>query len=101
MFAVPACTTTKPAPDLIGRDLHAEHLGTKLVCDITYQSTAEGRLYLACRLDLAAHEVVGYAMTDHRRAELVVDTSDMAHGLDGLEPGCAATWTRGSRPPPA
>jgi transposase InsO family protein len=101
VFADSACTTTKPAPDLFDRDLHAEHLGTKLVCDITCLPGVEGRLYLACRLDLATHEVVGYAMTDHRRAELVVDTLDMAHGRDGLEPGCAATWACGSRPPPA
>ncbi|GAA2286077.1 hypothetical protein GCM10010415_65530 [Streptomyces atrovirens] len=90
-----------PAPNLIGRDLHAERLGTKLVCDITCLPTAEGRLHFVCRLDLATHEVVGYAMTDRLRAELVVDTLVMAHGRDGREPGCAATRTCGSRPPPA
>ncbi|MEU2744601.1 hypothetical protein ABZ656_57775, partial [Streptomyces sp. NPDC007095] len=30
--------------------------------------TAEGWLYLACWLDLATREVVGYAMADHHRA---------------------------------
>jgi transposase InsO family protein len=58
----------KPAPDLIGRDFHAEYPGTKLVGDITCLPTSEGRLYLACRLDLATREVVGYAMADHHRA---------------------------------
>ncbi|QCW79942.1 hypothetical protein EQG64_29785 [Streptomyces sp. S6] len=43
----------KPAPDLIGRDFHAERPGIKLVGDITYLPTAEGWLYLACWLDLA------------------------------------------------
>ena len=52
----------KPAPDLIGRDFHAERPGIKLVGDITCLPTAEGWLYLACRLDLATREVVGYAM---------------------------------------
>ncbi|GAB2958205.1 IS3 family transposase [Streptomyces heilongjiangensis] len=70
----------KLAPDLIGSDFHAERPGIKLVGDITYLPTAEGRLYLACRLDLATREVVGYAMADHHRAELVVDALDMAHG---------------------
>jgi hypothetical protein len=30
--------------------------------------TAEGRLHLACWLDLDTREVVGHAMADHRRA---------------------------------
>ncbi|MEU9678853.1 DDE-type integrase/transposase/recombinase [Streptomyces parvus] len=49
--------------------------------------TAEGRLYLACWLDLATRKVVGHAMADHHRAELVVDALDMAHGPGDLEPG--------------
>ncbi|MEU5698807.1 hypothetical protein [Streptomyces aurantiacus] len=57
-----------PAPDLIGRNFHAERPGTKLVGDITYLPTAAGWLYLACRLDLATPEVVGHAMADHHRA---------------------------------
>jgi transposase InsO family protein len=86
----------KPAPDLIRRDFHAERPGTKLVGDITYLPTAEGWLYLACWLDLATREVVGYAMADHHRAELVVDALDMAHGRTLLEPGCVIHSDRGS-----
>ncbi|GAA0907015.1 MULTISPECIES: IS3 family transposase [Streptomyces violaceusniger group] len=86
----------KPAPDLIGRDFHAERPGTKLVGDITYLPTAEGWLYLACRLDLATREVVGYAMADHHRAELVVDALDMAHGRTRPEPDCVVHSDRGS-----
>ncbi|RPK75987.1 Integrase core domain protein [Streptomyces sp. ADI97-07] len=86
----------KLAPDLIGRDFHAERPGTKLVGDITYLPTAEGWLYLACWLDLATREVVGYAMADHHRAEPVVDALDMAYGRGGLEPGCVLHSDRGS-----
>lgn len=86
----------RPAPDLIGRDFHAERPGIKLVGDITYLPTAEGWLYLACWLDLATREVVGYAMADHHRAELVVDALDMAYGRGGLEPGCVIHSDRGS-----
>ncbi|MEV7872057.1 IS3 family transposase [Streptomyces sp. NPDC088124] len=86
----------KPAPDLIGRDFHAERPGTRLVGDITYLPTAEGRLYLACWLDLATREIVGYAMADHHRAELVVDALDMAHGRAGPEPDCVIHSDRGS-----
>ncbi|MGS2586638.1 alpha/beta fold hydrolase [Streptomyces hebeiensis] len=63
---------------------------------ITCLPTAERRLYLACWLDLATREVVGYAMADHHRAELVVDAPDMAHGRGGLEPGCVIHSDRGS-----
>ncbi|MEV1087114.1 IS3 family transposase [Streptomyces microflavus] len=52
----------KPAPDLIGRDFHPETPGTKLVGDTTALPTGEGRLHLACWLDLATREVVGYSM---------------------------------------
>ncbi|MGW8066858.1 transposase, partial [Streptomyces ziwulingensis] len=41
-------------------------------------------------------EVVGYAMADHHRAELVVDALNMAHGRGGLEPGCVVHSDRGS-----
>ncbi|MCZ0997523.1 IS3 family transposase [Streptomyces mirabilis] len=86
----------KPAPDLIGRDFHAEIPGTKLVGDITCLPTAEGWLYLACWLDLATREVVGYSMADHHRADLVVDALKMAAGRGRLRPGCIAHSDRGS-----
>ncbi|WP_055557756.1 IS3 family transposase [Streptomyces sp. NBRC 110028] len=86
----------RPAPDLIGRDFTATRPGTRLVGDITYLPTHEGWLYLACWLDLATREVVGYAMADHHRAELVVDALRMAHGRGSLEPGCITHSDRGS-----
>lgn len=85
----------QPAPDLIGRDFHAERPGIKLVGDITYLPTAEGWLYLACWLDLATREVVGCAMAEHHRAELVVDALDMAYRRGNLEPGCVVHSERG------
>jgi putative transposase len=86
----------RPAADLIGRDFTADRPGTRLVGDITYLPTHEGWLYLACWLDLATREVVGYAMADHHRAALVVDALRMAHGRGHLEPGCIAHSDRGS-----
>lgn len=86
----------RPAPDLIGRDFYAERPGTELVGDITFLPTAEGWLYLACWLDLATREVVGYAITDHHRASLVVDALKTAHGLGGLQPGYITHSDRGS-----
>ncbi|GHA71458.1 hypothetical protein GCM10010372_83080 [Streptomyces tauricus] len=87
----------RPAPDLIGRDFHAGAPGTKLVGDITALPTAEGWLYLACWLDLATREVVGYSMADHHRAGLVVDALRMAAGRGRLRPGCISHSDRGSK----
>jgi len=42
------------------------------VGDITYIATGEGWLYLAAVLDLGSRKVVGWAMADHLRADLVV-----------------------------
>ncbi|WP_406510935.1 transposase [Streptomyces sp. NBC_00212] len=63
---------------------------------MTFLPTAEGWLCLACWLDLATREVVGYAMADHHRASLVVDALKMAHARAALEPGCIAHSDRGS-----
>ncbi|MGW0963452.1 IS3 family transposase [Streptomyces gelaticus] len=86
----------RPTPDLIRRDFHAEVPGTKLVGDITAVPASEGWLYLACRLDLATREVVGYSMADHHRADLVVDALKMAAGRGRLRRGCIAHSDRGS-----
>jgi putative transposase len=85
-----------PAPDLVGRDFTAAQPGTKLVGDITYLPTIEGWWYLATVIDLATREVVGYAMADHHRAELVTDALRMAAGRGGLKPGCIMHSDRGS-----
>ncbi|WP_328406510.1 IS3 family transposase [Streptomyces sp. NBC_00390] len=85
-----------PAADLIGRDFTADAPGRKLVGDITFIPTDEGRLYLATWLDLATREIVGYSMADHHRASLVVDALAMAAGRGRLQPGCIVHPDRGA-----
>jgi putative transposase len=46
--------------------------------DITYVPTQEGWLYLALVLDLWSRKIVGWAMADHLRSELVVSALQMA-----------------------
>ena len=43
----------------------------KLVGDITYIHTREGFAYLATVRDCYSKRIVGYAMTEHMRTELV------------------------------
>ena len=62
------------APDLFQRNFSPEPRARHgLVGDITYVRTWEGWLYLATVLDLASRRVVGWAMADHMRADLVTD----------------------------
>ncbi len=89
-------TKAAPAPDLVGRDFTADTPGTKLVGDITYLPTIEGWWYLATVIDLATREVIGYAMADHHRAELVTDALRMAAGRGDLQRGCIMHTDRGS-----
>ncbi|QRP48627.1 IS3 family transposase [Amycolatopsis sp. FDAARGOS 1241] len=65
-------------PDLIGRDFTSPSPGRRLVGDITYLPTREGWLYLATVIDLHTREMVGHAMADHMRADLVRDALDLA-----------------------
>lgn len=46
--------------------------------DITYIPTTQGWLYLALVLDLWSRKIVGWAMADHLRSELVVGALQMA-----------------------
>ncbi|WP_448074137.1 IS3 family transposase [Georgenia yuyongxinii] len=65
-------------PDLVKRDFTATEPGVKLVGDITYIDTWQGWVYLATVLDCFSKKVVGYAMAEHMRTELVTDALDMA-----------------------
>jgi transposase InsO family protein len=90
-------TTAAPAPDLIGRDFTAPAPGQRLVGDITYLPTAEGWLYLATAIDLFNREVVGYAMAEHMRAELVCDAVELAHRRGLVAPDAIFHSDRGSQ----
>jgi putative transposase len=67
------------ARDLIQRHFGpCEELDRRYVGDITYISTWEGWAYLATVIDLASRRVVGWAVADHMRTELVEDALQMA-----------------------
>ena len=78
-------TTTVADPDAeAARDLIQRHFGPcaemdrRYVGDITYIATWEGWAYLATVIDLASRKVVGWALADHMRTELVTDALEMA-----------------------
>jgi putative transposase len=68
-----------PAPDLLGRDFTAAGGPNQRWCgDITYIKTWTGWAYLATVIDLHSRAVVGWAVADHMRTDLVTAALDMA-----------------------
>lgn len=68
----------RPAPDLVGRDFNPSEPNTLWAADLTEVRTWEGVLNLAVVVDCYSRRVVGWAMAEHRRAELVVEALKMA-----------------------
>jgi putative transposase len=99
----PFRTTTEADPnapntvDLVRRDFSAAQPGTKVVGDITYIRTWQGWLYLAVLTDCATREVIGYAMAEHMRTELVLDALTMAMRNGRLEADCIMHSDRGTQ----
>jgi putative transposase len=65
--------------------------------DITYIWTWEGWAYLATVIDLASRRVVGWAIADHMRSELVCDALRMAIAHRGPAPGAMFHSDRGTQ----
>ncbi|MGB8386034.1 MAG: IS3 family transposase, partial [Dermatophilaceae bacterium] len=71
-------TDPVPAPDLIGRAFFAEAPNQKWCGDVTYVKTWEGWAYLATVIDLHSRKLIGWAIADHMRTELITEALDMA-----------------------
>jgi transposase InsO family protein len=85
-------TVADPAAEA-ARDLIQRHFGPceevdrRYVGDITYIATWEGWAYLATVNDLSSRKVVGWALADHMRTELVSDALRMAFATRSPEEG--------------
>ena len=64
--------------DLVEREFKAQRPNQLWVADITYISTWTGFLFLAVVIDVFSRRVVGWAMADHLRTELILDALGMA-----------------------
>jgi transposase InsO family protein len=95
--------TTIPDPaataraDLIRRDfsVNAAAVNTRWCGDITYIWTWDGWLYLATVLDIASRRVIGFALADHLRTELVTDALTNAVAARDPAPGVIFHSDRG------
>jgi transposase InsO family protein len=95
--------TTVPDPaataraDLIRRDfaVSAAAVNRRWCGDISYIPTWEGWLYLATVIDIASRRVVGFALADHLRTELVADALTNAVAVRDPAPGVIFHADRG------
>ena len=100
----PKTRTTISDPEARAADLIKRRFGpgtveldSVWVGDITYIWTWEGWLYLATVIDLASRRVIGWAMAEHMRAELVCDALRMAIGARRPGPGLIWHSDRGTQ----
>ncbi len=68
----------RPASDLVDRNFHADAPNALWVADITYVPTWAGFLYLAVVLDAFSRKIIGWAMGNTQKAQLVIDAMNMA-----------------------
>jgi putative transposase len=85
------------APDLIARRFTAEHPDEKWCGDITYVKTWDGWAYLATVIDLHSRKIVGWAVADHMRTELVTAALDVAVTTRKPPPGVIFHSDRGAQ----
>lgn len=85
-------------PDLVGRRFDAGAPDRAWCQDISYIATGEGWLFMASVLDLGSRRLVGYALDEHMRTDLVLDALRMAIDARGGEVhGVIAHADRGSQ----
>ena len=84
-------------PDLLQRNFTATAPGHKLVGDITYIHTWAGFGYLATVINCYSKAVIGWAVADHMRTDLVIDALAMARRNHTTEPDCIFHSDRGTQ----
>ncbi len=66
------------APNLLDQQFQVAQPNTVWTTDITYIETAQSWMYLAAIVDLYSRMIVGFAMADHMRSDLVTSALKMA-----------------------
>jgi transposase InsO family protein len=95
---VPEDADAAAVPDRLGRDFTAGAPNERYVGDITYLPVEGGSfLYLATVIDLFSRRLVGWAIADHMRTDLVEAALRRAHFVRGGLAGALMHTDRGSQ----
>jgi len=70
--------TASYPPDLVKRDFHPVTTGQLLTSDITYMRVGDGEAYMCAIRDEGSSRVLGFAVADHMRTEIVLDALGQA-----------------------
>lgn len=84
-------------PDLLGRDWSPGAPDRAWVGDVTYIKTWSGWAFLATVIDCFSRKVVGFAVADHMRTDLIGDALRMAITHRNPSPGVIFHSDRGSQ----
>lgn len=83
------------ADNLLNRNFKASAPNEKWVSDITYIRAGDSWVYLAVIIDLYSRQVVGWAMDEHMKVDLILDAFNMAKAKRKVMPGLILHSDRG------
>lgn len=89
--------TREGIPDLVNRNFQADEINKVWVSDITYVPTREGWLYLCAILDVCSRKIVGWAMSNRLKDNLVLAAIKQAVKQRRPEAGLIFHSDRGSQ----
>ena len=91
------CKDRDAAPNLLQQNFTTGGPNRVWLSDITYVDTPEGWLYVTTVEDMWSRRMLGYAITNHLRADGIIEALQMALGHRGVEPGLIFHSDRGKQ----
>jgi transposase InsO family protein len=91
------CKEHEAAPNLLEQNFHTSGPNRVWLSDITFVDTEEGWMFLTTVEDMWSRRMVGHAITDHLRAEAVMEALEMGLSRRVVEPGLIFHSDRGKQ----